>query len=30
MKAVADTKRKHVQFQVGDMVLVKLQPYHQH
>jgi len=30
MKVVADTKRKHVQFQVGDMVLVKLQPYRQH
>ena len=30
MKHYADTKRKFVEFKVGDMVLVKLQPYRQH
>lgn len=29
MKDQADKKRKHVEFQVGDSVLVKLQPYRQ-
>ncbi|CAJ2652292.1 unnamed protein product [Trifolium pratense] len=30
MKKFADNKRRFVEFQVGDMVLVKLQPYRQH
>jgi hypothetical protein len=30
MKKFADPKRRLVEFQVGDMVLVKLQPYRQH
>lgn len=30
MKKYADTKRKFAEFKVGDMVLVKLQPYRQH
>ncbi|KAL2338914.1 hypothetical protein Fmac_013360 [Flemingia macrophylla] len=30
MKKYADQKRVHVEFQVGDLVLVKLQPYRQH
>nr|KYP34469.1 hypothetical protein KK1_044569 [Cajanus cajan] len=29
MKVQADKKRRNVEFQVGDMVLVKLQPYSQ-
>jgi hypothetical protein len=30
MKKFADNKRRFVEFSVGDMVLVKLQPYRQH
>lgn len=30
MKKYADAKRKFAEFQMGDMVLVKLQPYRQH
>ncbi|GAU31857.1 hypothetical protein TSUD_114680 [Trifolium subterraneum] len=30
MKKYADSKRRFAEFQVGDMVLVKLQPYRQH
>nr|KYP71832.1 Transposon Ty3-I Gag-Pol polyprotein [Cajanus cajan] len=30
MKKYADQKRVHVEFQVGDLVFVKLQPYRQH
>ncbi|XP_050878548.1 uncharacterized protein LOC127082359 [Lathyrus oleraceus] len=30
MKKFADNKRRFVEFKVGDMVLVKLQPYRQH
>ena len=30
MKAYADAKRKELEFQVGDLVFVKLQPYRQH
>nr|KYP74492.1 Retrotransposable element Tf2 [Cajanus cajan] len=30
MKKYADQKRMHKEFQVGDLVLVKLQPYRQH
>lgn len=30
MKKYADTKRQQVEFNIGDMVLVKLQPYRQH
>jgi len=29
MKATTDTKQRDVQFEIGDMVLVKLQPYRQ-
>ncbi|WVZ07869.1 hypothetical protein V8G54_021215 [Vigna mungo] len=29
MKKYADVKRKHMDFQIGDMMLVKLQPYRQ-
>lgn len=29
MKEQADKKRKHVEFRVGDPILVKLQPYRQ-
>ncbi|MCI28892.1 transposon TF2-1 polyprotein, partial [Trifolium medium] len=30
MKKFADSKRRFAEFQIGDMVLVKLQPYRQH
>jgi len=30
MKKEADKKRKPMQLEIGDMVLVKLQPYRQH
>ncbi|RVW31621.1 Transposon Tf2-11 polyprotein [Vitis vinifera] len=30
MKHVADQKRKEVEFQIGDLVLLKLHPYRQH
>ncbi|KAJ1440729.1 Transposon Ty3-I Gag-Pol polyprotein [Sesbania bispinosa] len=30
MKKYADKKRSHVEYKVGDQVLVKLQPYRQH
>ena len=30
MKAIADKHGRELHFQVGDMVLVKLQPYRQH
>ena len=30
MKAQADKKRRNVEFAIGDLVLVKLQPYRQH
>ena len=29
MKQIADKKRRNVEFQAGDMVLLKLHPYHQ-
>lgn len=29
MKFQANKKRRHVEFNIGDLVLVKLQPYHQ-
>jgi len=30
MKAYADKNRRHLEFEEGDLVLVKLQPYRQH
>jgi len=30
MKKYTDVKRHHKEFAIGDMVLVKLQPYRQH
>lgn len=29
MKQMADKKRRDVEFQIGDMILLKLYPYHQ-